>query len=362
MKRRLKPKIKQKLILLGILFIIVGITFFTYQITFKPVSNKDEKVDIIVKKGTTFLSLADQLKENRIIRSKMAYKIYIKTHEINKLHEGKYTLNRNMTIKEIVNELNKASKINPNSVVITFKEGINMRKIIDLITTNTNHTEEEIKNLLKDQNYLNELIHNYWFLTEEIKNPNIYYALEGYLFPDTYEFTDKNVEIKEIFKTMLDHMNKKLEPYQDILKNQPYTVHQILTLASIVELEASFSDDRNGVAGVFYNRLNRKWSLGSDVTTYYALQIDLNERDLYQSELEEYNPYNTRSPKMAGKLPVGPICIPSIESIEAAIKPSKHEYLYFVADKYKKTYFASTASEHDRNIAKLKKENLWYQY
>lgn len=348
--------------IIGIILLVVLVGSIFYQLVFSPVSKKNEKVDIIVQKGTTFLSLAEQLKQNQLIRSKTAYKIYVKIHQASQLHEGKYTLNKNMTIKEIVNELKKASKINPNNIFITFKEGIHMRKVIQLITKNTNHTEEEIKSLLKNQEYLNELINQYWFLTEEIKNSDIYYSLEGYLFPDTYEFEDKNIDLKEIFKTMLDQMQKKLEPYKESIQKSNYTPHQILTLASIVELEAAQSDDRSGVAGVFYNRLKNNWSLGSDVTTYYALQLDLNERDLYQSELEAYHPYNTRSPKMAGKLPVGPICLPSIESIIAAIQPKEHNYFYFVADKYKKTYFAKTSAEHNRNIATLKKENLWHQY
>ena len=88
----------------------------------------------------------------------------------------------------------------------------------------------------------------------------------------------------------------------------------------------------------------------------------MNERDLYQNELESYNAYNTRSSQMAGKLPVGPICIPSKESIDAAINPKNHNYFYFVADKNKKTYFSKTGTEHSNIVVKLKKEKLWYEY
>ena len=133
-------------------------------------------------------------------------------------------------------------------------------------------------------------------------------------------------------------------------------------MASIVELEGANSNDRYGVAGVFYNRLQNGWALGSDVTTYYAEQIEMSDRDLYQAELDEANDYNTRSNTMAGKLPVGPICNPGIESINAAVEPQKHDYFYFVADKNKKTYFAKTYSEHVTIINKLKKDGLWYTY
>lgn len=362
MKRRLKPKVKKILIFLIIIIILFILGFSLYKIFIAPVSRKDDKVDFIVNKGDTFLSIADDLKKQRIIRSKFIYKFYVKINKIDGLREGKYTLNRNMNIKQIVRVLKNNSASNPNALRITFKEGINMREIANLIEKNTNHTKEEVLSLLKDSNYLDELIQTYWFLTEDIKNPNIYYSLEGYLFPNTYEFSSKKVELKEIFKKMLDNMEKKLEPYKSQIKNNNYTIHQLLTLASIVELEASASDDRDGVAGVFYNRINANWSLGSDVTTYYAVQVDMNERNLYQSELEAYNGYNTRSSKMAGKLPIGPICIPSIESIDAAINPKNHAYFYFVADKNKKTYFSKTLTEHNNIIAKLKKEDLWYEY
>lgn len=326
------------------------------------VSKEDQKVEFIVDSGSTFLSISDQLKKQKLIRSKMLYKIYVKMSHPNHLREGKYILNRNMNIKKIVQTLKETSAQNPNALTITFQEGIHMRKVASLIEKKTIHKKEEVFALLKDSNYLDSIIQKYWFLTDEIKNPSIYYSLEGYLFPDTYEFSGKDVAIKDIFEKMLDNMKQHLEPYKQDIEKSPYSIHQLLTIASIVELETSKSNDRNGVAGVFYNRLTSGWSLGSDVTTYYGAQIDLNERDLYQSEIQAYNVYNTRSVQMAGKLPAGPICIPSEESIDAAIHPTSHSYFYFVADKHKKTYFSKTDREHNATISKLKKENLWYEY
>ena len=136
----------------------------------------------------------------------------------------------------------------------------------------------------------------------------------------------------------------------------------MLTLASIVELEGTKNSDRAGIAGVFYNRLSSGWSLGSDVTTYYAAKIDMHERDLYLSELNDYNAYNTRHSMMAGRLPVGPICIPGLDSISATSNPTNHDYYYFVADKNKKTYFSKTDAEHNSLVASLKEQNLWYEY
>lgn len=136
----------------------------------------------------------------------------------------------------------------------------------------------------------------------------------------------------------------------------------MMTLASIIELEAGKADDRKGVAGVFYNRLNSGWSLGSDVTTYYAEKIDNWTRDLKTSELNSCNAYNTRSSCMTGKLPVSPICNPSVGSIEAAIEPTNHKYYYFVADKNGKTYFTKSDSEHASKVRELKRNGLWIEY
>lgn len=342
------------------IIIVVGCTI--YKINIGPVSKNSELKEIEINEGETYLSIASKLKENNLIRSEFFYKLYVKLMKPNGLEKGKYSLSENMGVEKILEILGSGSDINSDNISITFVEGKNMRYIAKLIAQNTNNTEEDVYTLLTDNNYLDSLINNYWFLTDEIKNPNIYYSLEGYLFPDTYQFRDKDVTVKEIFKTLLDELDKKLTPYKTEIQNSPYTVHQLLTLASIVELEGVNKADRFDVAGVFYNRLNSGWSLGSDVTTYYAAKVDMSERDLYKSEIDACNYYNTRSNCMAGKLPISPVCNPSIESIEAVIKPNNHNYYFFVADKNKKTYFTKTNAEHQNIIATLKSQGLWYEY
>lgn len=359
-KVRLKKKVRYAFIVI-VIFLLFFLTFGLYYINISPVSNKEELVTIEVEEGSSFINLAPNLKRYKLIKSMFYYKLYIKINKPSNLQAGTYQLSKNMSVKEIVKELEGGTTTSKDDITLTFKEGINMRRFISLITENTNIKEEDILSTLNDQNYLDQLIKNYWFIDENIKNENIYYSLEGYLFPDTYQF-NKNADIKDIFKVMLDHMDTKLKPYRNDIEKSKYTLHEILTLASIVELEAANSDDRSGVAGVFYNRLESGWSLGSDVTTYYAARVDMSERDLYQKELDDYNSYNTRSSKMAGKLPVGPICMASIESIKAAINPTNHDYYYFVADKNKKTYFNKTSSEHVKTVNMLKDQKLWYEY
>ena len=358
-----KRKIKIIPVLFFSIILIVILTVVSFLILFKintsPVSKTSSEVTFTVNENETFLSLSDDLKKAGLIKSEFFYKLYIKLNTPTKLERGIYTLNKNMSVEDIVKVLDAGTK-NTDDIKITFKEGINMRKVIKLICEKTSIKEEDILSKLKDNNYLDTLITKYWFLSADIKNTNIYYSLEGYLYPDTYEFK-KDVTVEDIFDIMLSNTEKKLEPYKTNLTNNKYTTHQLLTLASIVELE-SVGNDQAGVAGVFYNRLNNNITLGSDVTTYYGIKVDVNERDLYKDELNTPNAYNTRSSSMAGKLPIGPICNPSIKSIEAVINPTNSDYFYFVADKNKKTYFSKTYNEHLQTIQRLKSEGLWYEY
>lgn len=362
-KRRVKSSVKKGIFgfVVFVIFTIL-ILFFLYQRGLKPVTTKNTPVEFTIESGETYLTIAKRLKEENLIQSELAYKIYIKLNKPTNFRAGTFSLNQNMGVQKLVDTLKNGSESTMQVITITFPEGKNMRQIAKIIASKTNNTEDEVFAILKDQEYLKELIEEYWFLDESILNTRLYYSLEGYLFPDTYEFRNQNVTVQEIFEKMLNQMGKKLEPYQAEIKNSDYTLHEMLTLASIVELEAANSNDRAGVAGVFYNRLLAGWALGSDVTTYYAAKVEMSERDLYQSELDDYNDYNTRSSQMAGKLPIGPICNPGEDALKAAIEPTNHNYFYFVADKNKKTYFSSTNAEHVQTVAQLKKDGLWYEY
>lgn len=345
-------------LILSTALIIFVCSYFNYNIA--PVSNDSTLKTVVIEEGG-ISDIANTLKENNLIRDVTMFKVYIKLTGRSNLKASTYELSENMGVKKIVEILESGNSYNPDEVKTTFKEGINVREIANLISENTNNSEEDVYNLLNDNSYLDELIDSYWFITDDIKNNKIYYSLEGYLYPDTYIYTNKDVSVKEIFKKMLDEMNDKLTPYKEQINNNELSIHELLTLASIVELEGASSSDRNGVAGVFYNRLESDMTLGSDVTTYYGLKLDMSERDLTKAELNDCNNYNTRCSTFTG-LPVSPICIPSIESIKAVIEPTNHEYYYFVADKNKKTYFTKTYNEHLSMVSKLKDEGLFFEY
>lgn len=349
------------LVIIGVLLLIIGFCIF-YNVNLKAVSSNSNEIEFMVDSGSTYYSIIPKLKEKGLIRNELCFKLYIRFNKVNNLEAGTYKLNKNMSAKDIVEILSSGNKYNPDAIVITFKEGKNLRSIASTIAQFTNNTEDDVYNLLKNNEYLNKIINNYWFIDTSILNPNIYYSLEGYLYPNTYEFKNKDVTVEEIFKVMLDDMNKKITPYKTDLLSNKYSIHELLTLASIVELEGKNSSDRAGIAQVFYNRLNSNMALGSDVTTYYGAKVDLSERDLYASELNEANSYNTRSSYLAGRLPVGPICNPSIESIKAVLYPESNEYLYFVSDKNGKTYFTNTYQEHQAMRDELIKAGLWYTY
>jgi len=353
---------KYKLVLLLAIVALIVIAFsvgFYYKYQISPVSRDSEKVMVEIKAGS-ISSIGDTLYENGLIRSTFIFKIYVKLNGVNDLKASTYELNKNMKLSEIIEVLEEGNAYNPDEVRITFKEGLNVRKIAKIVEENTNNSYDDFMNLMNDSNYIDSLISKYWFLSDEIKNEKIYYPLEGYLFPNTYAFLNKDVEVKTIVETMLDEMGEQLEKYKDAIEDSDFSVHKMLTLASIVELEGASADDRAGVAGVFYNRVKDGWSLGSDVTTYYYLKIDdfkhsLNgNKNLFTCD----NAYNTRCTSFIG-LPVGPISNPGTVSIEGTVNYKEHNYYYFVADCKGKTYLNKDMTGHYNTINKLKSENNW---
>lgn len=340
------------------LFIILLGSILYFIINLKSVEkNAKENITFTIESGTTTYNIIDNLEKEGLIRNSTVLKIYTKIKP-GIPQAGNYVFTKEMSAKEIYKKIITGDVTN-DTVWITFVEGKRLSYIKTKISENFKFTTEEIDNTFNDKNYLNYLIEKYDFLTVDILNEKIYHPLEGYLFPDTYEFLT-NLNLKEIIEKMLDTTANKLSAYENQIKESEYTIHEIMTLASIIELEGARSNDRKGVAGVFYNRLKNGWTLGSDVTTYYAVNKDFNV-DLTWSDLSSCNGYNTRGTCVKG-LPVGPIANPSLQSIEAALNPTKHNYYYFVADKNGKTYFNKTDAEHNKTIKTLKSTGMWYEY
>lgn len=348
--------------IVAIILLIAIIGLIWYFASISKVSKKDDEIEVTIPLGSGTNKIAEILKENKLIKSKMAFKLYVKLNKVTNFQAGKYYLKQNMNVKEMTQMLQTGIMHDPNQLSITYIEGKNIRWLAKKIEETTNNSQEDVMKVLEDENYINSLIEKYWFLTDEIKQEEIYYPLEGYLFPDTYSIKNKNVSVEEIFEKMLDKMKSVLDEYKDEIEKNKYSVHEILTIASIIETESMNSEGRKDVASVIYNRLDRGMAIQSDVTTYYAVKVDMGERDLYQKELDTYNAYNTRGPNMEGKLPIGPVASVSKSSIEAALEPNKTDYIFFVADKNGKLYFTKTSSEHNRIISELKENGLWFEY
>lgn len=359
-KRRLKKwvKIFIGIILTMVIIIVIGFIIFTFLLT--APKSKSEVIEFKVEQGSTIDEVGKKLESEGVIRSYSAYKIFVRIKGISSYKAGVYKLDKSYNTKDIVDILT-GDYYKENGVTITFKEGKNMRQVAKEVAKNTNVSESEFLAAGEDEEYIDSLISKYWFLTEDIKNGDIYYPLEGYLFPDTYSFNE-NVSAKEIIETMLDQTDKVFSKYKSLIDASSYSINQIVTLASIVESEGIYDDDRKMIAGVFYNRLNAGMSLGSDVTTYYAFKVDLGERDLTRVEINTYNPYNTRGPEMNGKLPVGAVSNFGESSLSAVLTPTNSDYYYFVADKSGKTHFTRTYEEHQEVINELKEANNWIEW
>jgi len=352
---------KIRFILILIAIIIIGFTIW-YFASISPKSKDIAEKEVTIPLGSGTSAIAEILKENDIIKNKLAFKLYVKINKVSNFQAGTYYLKQSMSVKEITEMLQTGIMYDPNQISITYLEGKDIKWLATKIEDKTNNTKEDVFNILKNEEYINSLIEKYWFITDEVKNGDIYYSLEGYLFPDTYAIANEDTTVEEIIEKMLDKMESILNSYKEEIENSKYSVHKILTIASIIEMETMKDEDRKDVASVVYNRLNRSMAIQSDVTTYYAFGVVMGERDLYQKEIDTYNPYNTRGPSMEGKLPVGPISSSSRSSIEAAIRPNETDYLFFVADKNGKVYFTKNNVEHEAIISDLMNKGLWLVY
>jgi UPF0755 protein len=163
---------------------------------------------------------------------------------------------------------------------------------------------------------------------------------EGYLFPDTYFFLP-NADEDTVINAMRAEFDEHMKPYEAEIASSSRSLHDIITLASIIEREASRTDDRHMIAGVLYNRLAKNMPLQVDVTFLYTM--GKNTFQLTRADLKSDNPYNTYVHK---GLPPGPIGSPSLDSIDAAVHPDTHKYIFYLADNTGVTHYSRTYEEH----------------
>lgn len=346
---------KKGLMIAGGILLVIIVAFISFYIWGMGAKNKNtEEVTFIIEPGTSKTTIAKNLETSGLIKSQYALDIYL-FFSGNNIQAGEYLLSSSMSPKEMIAKFSKGD-IKINSISITLVEGKRLVDYAKTLSEKLSFTENEFINKANDQEFLKELVDskNYWFLTNDILNTELYYPLEGYLYPDTYEFLE-NTTPENVIKTLLAHTEVKLENYKNAILESPYSFHQLLTMASIVQKEANTIDDRKMAAQVFFTRMKDNWSLGSDVTAYYGVKKEMGEA-ITVSELNSSNPYNTRltDGSMNGKLPIGPICNPDVTSVEASLNPSDTNYYYFVANVCTgEVFFQNTSEEFYAKVREL---------
>ena len=339
------------LIVLGVLLaVVIGVVIY-FAIALRPVIKESTETPVSIPNGTSKIEIAKKLKKDGLVRSQIATLAYLFFNPKANLQAGDYTLDKSKSTTDIIKQIinGDINEVIP-TVRITFVEGKRFVDYAKQISDNFEITYEDIISKGADKEFLNSIIKDYWFIDESILNSNIYYPLEGYLAADTYEFYQTS-DIETIFRKMLNVMDQRLTPLKNDIQNSKYSVHEILTIASIVEKEAVNKEDRAKVSQVIYTRLDKGMALGMDVTTYYAVFKEMKDT-LLPDDIASSNAYNTRNNDFIG-LPASSICSPSLESINAALHPSDTNYVYFIADVATgKVYFTESVED----FLKLKQE------
>ncbi|MFO1443027.1 endolytic transglycosylase MltG [Bacillus sp. Bva_UNVM-123] len=349
-ERQSEAKIVRKIVLIIaiILIITVGVVagggYFYLKSALEPVnpdSKKEKQIDIPI--GSSASSIGKILEENGIIKDARVFKYYVKLRNETGFMAGNYTLKPSMTIPEIISNL-KTGKIQEELVFkMTIPEGKQLEQIASIIAEKTNKNADDVFKKLNEKAFIESLMAKYPdILTDEIFNKNIKYPLEGYLFPATYPFYKEDPTIEEIVSAMLDKTVSVVRGYHAEIEEREMTVHQLLTMASLIEEEATQKVDRDQISSVFYNRMKIGMPLQTDPTVLYA-QGEHKSRVVYK-DLEIDSPYNTY--KHPGLTP-GPIANAGVTSIEAALFPEETDYLYFLATPTGEVLFSKTLEEHN---------------
>lgn len=331
-----------------VLLLVLGIgAFAAYSYVtdaLEPVDADSEKVvEIEVPIGSNLDSISALLEENGLIKDARIYKYYVKFKNQADFQAGTYGLLPSMTLDEITESLKTGKVYREPLFNITVPEGLTLDQIAEnVIAKKTKYSAEEFMAKMEDEAYIDELIVKYpALLTEEIKGENVRYALEGYLFPATYPFYEEDPSLDLIIENMIKATESNVVQYQAVLEEMDKTPHWLLTFASLLEEEATAGSDRNTIASVFYNRIEKDMPLQTDPTVIYAMG-EHKER-LFNKDYEFEHPYSTYTNK---GLPPGPIAAAGASSIAAVLDPADTEYLYFLADKEGKNHFSTTYEEH----------------
>ena len=336
-----------------ILLVAVG-GFFTYRYiksALEPMDADSKKtVEVEVPIGSGLDTISQILEDKGLIKNAKIFKYYAKVNNESDFQAGTYGLSTSMTPDELLKSLKTGKVYRTPVFTMTIPEGLTVEQIGERVAAKTTVTKEEFIAYIDSEETITNLQALYpEVVTDEVKNENIRHPLEGYLFPATYPFYEEEPTVQTVVETLIDGTRANVTPYLASLEENKKSVHWLLTFASLLEREATAQADRQTIASVFYNRLEKGMPLQTDPTVLYSLGEHKDKVSL--KDLEVKNAYNTYQNK---GLPPGPIAAPGAESIEAVIDPSDTSYFYFLADKTGKNHFAKTYDEH----LKLKAEYI----
>ena len=318
-----------------VIFLVGGGHLFYHKISsfvkepFNPLAT--EKV-FSIKPGQSLAVIAQNLKTESIISNKIFFKLFTKYKKAErKLQAGEYILSASKSPEQIL-EIFLKGKV--KLYRITIPEGMNIKEIALLV---------EKENFCKNEEFI-DLCHDKSFIFSLGINA---ITLEGYLFPDTY-FFPKNTDCKTVITTMMERFNTIFtEEWQKQAKTIGFSVHDIVTLASIIEKETGDALERPLISSVFHNRLKKNMRLETDPTVIYGIKNF--DGNIKKEHLKIKTPYNTYQIK---GLPLGPIANPGAKSLAAALNPVTSDYIFFVSKKDTTHQFSKTIQEHNKAVAK----------
>lgn len=328
---------------------------------FNPVDPADETpVSFIVESGNSLTTVANKLEAEGLIRNRSVLKYLMDFQGLGqKVQTGEYTLNKSMTITEIIAKLTEGDG-NPLTRRITIIPGWTVEDIAEyLASIGVAESKQAFLDACNDR----ETYGKYYYIDEILQTPDVgqrTYLLEGYLSPDTYEIYN-TATLNNVMQKFISQIEAVfVAEYHARAEELGMTMDEIITLASMIEKEAK-KDDFAKVSAVFHNRLKIDMTLGSDVTVQYFTHSQ--KMALTDAQTDIASPYNTYKNK---GLPVGPICSPSKDAIRAALYPDESfitdQYLYFCSMNPREgtLYFSKTLEEHNEAVRTYRP--LWEEY
>lgn len=353
-RRQKEDKIVNRIATIVVLTLLVvlsvsGYSFYRYVTeSLAPFDKSDKEVVFVeVPIGSSNKMIGNILEEHKIIKDGTIFNFFTKFNNYSGFQAGRYQFSPSMTLDEISQQLKEGGlAADQADARLTIPEGYDINQIGDLIAKETTFKKEDFITLMQDEIFFDKVMNKYpELLTDASEAQGVRYRLEGYLFPATYDFFE-GMALEDFITPMIGKAHEVLSAYYETIEESDWNVHEVLTLASLVEKEGVEDKDRRMIAQVFFNRLAIDMPLQSDIAILYALGVH-KELVTYE-DLEVDSPYNLY--KHTGFGP-GAFNNPGENAIQAVLNPEKNNYYYFVADLATgKVYFAESLEEHNRLV------------